>query len=316
MPTPPGLPTANLTLWPTETPTREPTSTPRPIRSATPDYVSTAAAENDVIGLDSDRPATATNAPCRLETYSDVTIRDGTNMQPGEIFLKIWRFDHVGTCSFTTDNYYLVFDGGEQMGGPQSTPVLFYSRRTDLQLELGEPAWEQQLDKIFEGQFVDLPMLLRAPDEPGRYRGYWKIIDGRDGSVLEDDFWVEVRVDEPKPGDDQSAHDWGGAWINSDPSRTDQVAFPLSLTQEDGRVNGFTYASDGRLFLIEGQVSEDGQTVVGLFGEPWTQGQPFQWTLLENQDQFQGLYLPVDFDAVEWCGGRVGQTLPDPCAPE
>jgi hypothetical protein len=310
---PAGPPTANLTLWPTQTASPVPSATDLPpaIKSATAIFASIATAGTAAPGQDGDRPPTATDAPCRLETYSDVTIRDGTKLQPGEVFLKIWRFENMGTCLFDADDYYLIFDGGDMLGGPILTPVLFYPRRTNLQLNLGGSAWEQRADIIDKDQMVDVPILLQAPDQPGRYRGYWKLIRVDNGLTLEDDFWVEIQVDET---DEQPSQSWSGAWQNSDPGRSNNSASPLSLYQVENRVRGFTYGSDGKLFLIEGQVSEDGQTIDGIFGQPWDEGLPFQWTLLKNQDQFQGLFWLADTIAEEWCGARVGQPLPETCS--
>jgi hypothetical protein len=310
---PAGPPTANLTLWSTQTASPVPSATDLPpaIQSATALFASIATAGTSAPGQDADRPPTATDAPCRLETYSDVTIRDGTKFQPGEVFLKIWRFENMGTCQFNADEYYLIFDGGERLGGPVLAPVLFYPRRTNLQLNLGGSAWEQRAEIIDEDQMVDVPILLQAPDQPGRYRGYWKLIHAENGQTLEDDFWVEIQVDE---ADDQSAQSWSGAWLNSDPGRSDKFASPLSLYQIKNQVRGFTYSSDGKLYLIEGQVSEDGQTVDGFFGQPWDEGLPFQWVLRENQDQFQGHFWLGESVAGEWCGARAGQPLPEKCS--
>ena len=319
-PTPSPPPTPNLTLWPTETLRVEPSATAPSARqqTATSQAQSVASVTTPEPAQEFDRPPTATDAPCRLDTYSDVTIRDGTSLQPGEVFLKIWRFENIGYCFFNADEYYLIFDGGDQLGGPELAPVLFYPRRTKLQFELGHATWGERAYIVYEGEMIDIPMFLQAPDEPGTYRGYWKIVHAENATGLEDDFWVEIRVKEPDPEEEpeqQVGGGWSGAWLNSDPSRTDIYASSLSLSQIGDQVSGFTYGYDGRVYLIEAQVSEDGQTVDGFFGEPWTESLPFQWTLLENQKQFQGSFWPGDFAAGEWCGSRVGLSLPEKCAP-
>ncbi|HET6846235.1 MAG TPA: NBR1-Ig-like domain-containing protein, partial [Anaerolineales bacterium] len=49
----------------------------------------------------------------------DVSIPDGTTVQPGADFTKTWRLSNVGTCTWTTA-YALVFVTGDRMHGAQS----------------------------------------------------------------------------------------------------------------------------------------------------------------------------------------------------
>jgi hypothetical protein len=47
---------------------------------------------------------------------TDVTIPDGTLINPSEVFTKTWRLKNVGTCTWTPE-YDVVFYGGAQMSG-------------------------------------------------------------------------------------------------------------------------------------------------------------------------------------------------------
>ncbi|HHS98406.1 MAG TPA: hypothetical protein ENK08_11050, partial [Chloroflexi bacterium] len=82
---------------------------------------------------------------------ADVTIPDGTMMDPGTSFVKTWRVRVEEDCGgpFMAE---LIFDGGTDMGGPPSVPVTM-------------PA---------EGNEVDVSVQLAAPQEPGTYRSYWR----------------------------------------------------------------------------------------------------------------------------------------------
>lgn len=315
--TPTGLPTANLTLWPTATWT--PSATPTPLQTSTQSAFENlgtlVAAETPVPDGVSNRPPTATDAPCRLEFFSDVTVRDGTYYDPGEIFLKVWRFENIGACTFTSKYYYLTYDGGDTLGAPQLAQVMFYPRRTEWKLELGNEAFGESVEVVEAGQMIEIPLFLRAPREPGRYRGYWKIVHANDGSIIEDDFWVEIRVRESDDDSEQSEADWSGIWLNSDPSHADKLISPINIYQTDDQVTGFLYGFGGRPFMFEGQVDEGGVNVNGVLGEPWNAGMPFQWRMLENQNQFQGVFWPGDGAGSEWCGGRNGQPLPEKCFP-
>jgi len=315
--TPAGPPTANLTLWPTSTLTTSPTVTPfqTSTQSAFENLGTLVAAETPVPDGASNRPPTATDAPCRLEFFSDVTVRDGKYFDPGEIFLKIWRFENIGDCTFTSKYYYLAYDGGDSLGGPPLAQVMFFPRRTEWKLILGDEAFGQRVEVVEAGQMIEIPLFLRAPREPGRYRGYWKIVHTNDGSIIEDDFWVEIRVRESDEEIEQSGLDWSGIWLNSDPSQEDRLISPMNIYQTDDLVTGFLYGTAGRAYLFEGQMDEGGTNVNGIMGEPWDEGMPFQWRMLDNLDQFQGVFWPGDGEGEEWCGSRNGQPLPEKCFP-
>jgi len=83
----------------------------------------------------------------------DVTISDGTVLDPGETFTKVWRLKNRGTCTWTAD-YMLVFTSGTQMGGT-----------TALRLP----------GTVLPGQTVDVSVTLTAPSSSGSYTGYWML---------------------------------------------------------------------------------------------------------------------------------------------
>lgn len=112
-------------------------------------------------------PATATPAPATntavpptaapvtycdwMSFVKDITIADGTTLQPGETFVKTWRIKNRGACTWTPD-YTLVFNGGDQMGGTTSVRLPGY---------------------VSPGQFIDISVTMTAPNNPGSYKGYW-----------------------------------------------------------------------------------------------------------------------------------------------
>lgn len=130
---------AALTPSLTPSPTITPTITPVPV---TPTETLTPTPEK-------------TSLPCNIIGFiDDITIPDGTEMEPGESFTKTWRLRNNGSCNWT-DAYRLVFVSGDQMDGP------------DLQ--------EFTTDWIYPGFDVDVSVDLVAPSEPGTYIGYWKL---------------------------------------------------------------------------------------------------------------------------------------------
>ena len=124
--------------------------------------------------------ATPAPTPCNVAQFvKDVTVPDGTVFAPGTSFTKTWRLKNVGTC--TWQNYSLVFDHGDAMGGPASVPI---------------PA------VVPPGQEVDVSVQLTAPNTPGSYKGYWRLRDDKGavfGLTTGNPFWVEIKVVNPSP---------------------------------------------------------------------------------------------------------------------
>jgi hypothetical protein len=84
---------------------------------------------------------------------ADVTVPDGAAFNPGKTFVKTWRLRNSGETTWTTD-YNMIFDKGDQMDGPDTVNI---------------PGL------VPPGQTVDISVELSAPDEEGRYKGYWML---------------------------------------------------------------------------------------------------------------------------------------------
>lgn len=163
-----------------ETPTSTSTPTnPLPTPSPSPSPTSTAS-------------LTVTPLPCdRASFVSDVTIPDGAKLSAGEAFTKTWRLQNNGSCTWTS-GYSLVFDHGDQMGGPAST-----------QLTNGS---------VPPGGTVDASVNLTAPGNAGTYQGFWKLRNsdgivfgvGAQGTAA---FWVKINVEAVAPPP-PAAQDW------------------------------------------------------------------------------------------------------------
>ena len=114
------------------------------------------------------RPAVARD---EASYVADVTIPDGTIVQPGETFVKTWRVRNSGTTTWTT-GYSLRFVSGDQMGAPNSVPV---------------PR------EVKPGEVVDLSVTLRAPAQPGRHRSTWKLANAA-GKAFDFEQYAEIQV--------------------------------------------------------------------------------------------------------------------------
>ncbi len=127
---------------------------------------------------------------------ADVTIEDGTLVQPGEEFVKTWRIRNTGTTTWD-EEYALRFDRGERMNGPDGIPL---------------PR------QVRPGEIVDLSVRLTAPREAGRHRSYWRMHNAAGNSFRYVHF-VEIRVPEAP----------------ADPAKLNEARYVADVTIPDGK---------------------------------------------------------------------------------
>lgn len=122
---------------PTNTPEPSPTATetpiPPPTESPTPE-------------------ATPTRGLCDDAIYvADVSVPDGTQMNPGQEFVKTWRVKNTGTCTWTR-GYQIMWSYGDNRMSGQATALT---------------------SDVPPGEEVEISLTLKAPSTPGTYSGYW-----------------------------------------------------------------------------------------------------------------------------------------------
>lgn len=112
---------------------------------------------------------------------ADVTIPDGSSIDAGQAFTKIWRLRNSGSCDWDAalGELHWAFVEGEQMNGPDQVPIL---------------------DPVPVGSETDIQVELTAPAVPGLYEGRWQA-QGPDGEPFGVVFWVLIEV----PSDDAAA---------------------------------------------------------------------------------------------------------------
>lgn len=141
--------TPTATVAPT-LPPATPTATPRPSQTPT------------VLPPTATLSPTPTEGPCVNDAafIEDVTVPDGAQFLPTQLFVKRWRVRNTGTCDWGA-GYRLVLVGGEALTAPPGvtpqTEFALYPARAGA-----EAIWE-------------IPM--RAPDAPGTYLGRWEARD-------------------------------------------------------------------------------------------------------------------------------------------
>jgi ABC-type amino acid transport substrate-binding protein len=113
--------------------------------------------------------------PCDSMTFvADVTVPDGTYMNPGQSFTKTWRIRNTGSCTWNS-SYRFVFVQGSSMGGqPQSIQ-----------------------GTVVPNQTYDMSVPMTAPTTPGTYAGWWQMVNPQ-GTPFGTRIWVEIVVPQPQ----------------------------------------------------------------------------------------------------------------------
>jgi len=125
-------------------------------------------------------PTVPPSACDKVQFVKDVTIPDGTTLQPGAQFTKTWRLKNVGSCAWST-SYQLVFFSGTQMGAASSAAF-------PKAVAVGE-TWDFSINMI-------------APSAAGSYRGYWMFKNAGGalfglGAQGNKPWWVDIKVAGP-----------------------------------------------------------------------------------------------------------------------
>jgi next-to-BRCA1 protein 1 len=134
------------------------------------------------------KPATQTqaNTPNAPQTpqprylgrfVTDVSVEDGTTMNPQQSFVKIWKIRNEGTVAWP-ENTRLSYVGGDKLANVEAVAV----------------------PPIEPGVEVDIAFDMTAPSLPGRYVSYYRLLTP-DGTRFGQRVWVDIVVapQEEKP---------------------------------------------------------------------------------------------------------------------
>jgi len=116
------------------------------------------------------QPTPTPDCTSDLKFLADVTIPDGTEVQPGAEVVKRWEVENSGSCNWD-ERYSLV-----------------NIERPELGIEK-----KQSLYPARSGSKAVLQVVFTAPSEPGTYRSLWQAA-GPDGEFFGDRFYVEFVV--------------------------------------------------------------------------------------------------------------------------
>ena len=111
-----------------------------------------------------------------LLTYlEDLTIPDGTVVQPGDVLDKRWLIQNNGSCNWN-ENYRLKLVSGPALGVPE----------------------EQALYPARGGTQAVIRILFKAPNEPGLQRSAWQAFTPQ-GEAFGDPIYIEISIENTAP---------------------------------------------------------------------------------------------------------------------
>ena len=105
-----------------------------------------------------------------LTFLEDITIPDGTIVNPGDTLDKRWLVENNGSCNWNGD-YSLVLIAGAELGAPS----------------------DQALIPARSGNQAEIRILFSAPSELGSYRSAWQAQDPQ-GDLFGDPIFIEIVV--------------------------------------------------------------------------------------------------------------------------
>ncbi len=123
------------------------------------------------ISFDSPTAASGSGPGCDNAAWvADVTIPDGTKMDPNQSFKKTWTLNNNGTCTWDT-SYQLAFVSGDKMNG------------SNVRVTVPVPP----------GQQINMTVDLQAPGSYGDYKGTWQMQNAQ-GQGFGSQIWVSIKV--------------------------------------------------------------------------------------------------------------------------
>ncbi len=148
--------TSTAAAW-TATPLPPPTETPTAISlqpTATITVVATAAPTQP--GLPGATQAALCDRYSWDNTTVDVNVPDGTQMTPGQDFVKTWKIKNAGTCTWGA-GYTLIYSYGDKMSGvPQPINGV-----------------------VAPGQEIEISIQFKAPTLIGEYVSAWTLANSK-----------------------------------------------------------------------------------------------------------------------------------------
>ncbi len=225
-------------------------------------------------------------------SYGDDNMKNPPFVKPGEGFVKTWRVQNTGTCTWTP-NYRLVYAYGNvtaaQMSGqPVNIPT-----------------------NVTPGQTIDLSTTLIAPQELLTYQGFWQM-ENASGGRFGQTIWVAISTladqDNPvatgQPSGNYCTVSIAAPWnsVTSSQQISTRVWTVRNLSGEDWRTDSVDYKfisgtkmhkQDGYDLTQTIKNGESGQVIVDMLapGEPGMYNTT--WAIVSGSRTLCVLYMTV-----------------------
>jgi len=180
----------------------------------------------------------------------DNNVPDGHIFPPGAEFIKSWKMKNEGKTDWPADTV-LAFVGGHRLAAFVGAPSTY------------------EVGKVASGDVVDVwAGDLKAPEEPGAYSSFWRLMDSRTGVFFGHRLWITIEVAHPttaSSGDEASNPSLSsstlampGAFFSED----QQVLPPVRAATVESHVTGTgTVSSISEDLSLLNVDSEDGSVV-------------------------------------------------------
>jgi len=124
----------------------------------------------NMVSSNSPLPTRQTDCENQLKFVEDLTVPDGTEMEPGQSFSKRWLVKNSGSCNWDR-SYSLQLISGLALSADKIQALYPARQATEAVLEI----------------------TFTAPDNPGRYNSWWQAYDP-DGDRFGDPVYLEISV--------------------------------------------------------------------------------------------------------------------------
>ena len=115
--------------------------------------------------------STPTDITCDNAIWvADVTVPDGTEMSPGQDFVKTWKIRNTGSCTWST-GYSVIFAYGEKMSG------------------VAEPL----TTAVDPNEEIEISVRFKAPSDVGQFTSVWRMANASN-SPFGENFFVQIVV--------------------------------------------------------------------------------------------------------------------------
>ena len=166
-----------------------------------------------------------------MQFLGDVTYPDNSPVARNNSFVKTWRIQNVGTCSWTP-SYAIAFVGGDAMNGPSAVAI---NRN------------------VSPGEVINISVPLTAPNKNGNYRGYWKLRNTSGvlfgfGPQADTAFWVNIKV----TGSTYVAYSFVASYCDANWANKNNA---LPCPGSNGNANGFVLKLNAP--VMENGITED-----------------------------------------------------------